>query len=87
VKLGGNVDALVFPGGIGERSVELRETVTRSIECLGLKLDEGKNAGITEGDAKVVDISGDSERKVLVCWTDEQLEMARECVLDRKFWE
>jgi len=87
VKLGGKVDALVFAGGIGERSVELRETVIKAMDCLGFSLDDEKNKGVQEGDAKVVDITGGSSRKTLVCWTDEQLEMARECVLEKKFWE
>lgn len=87
VKLGGKVDALVFAGGIGERSVELRETIISSAGCLGFTLDGEQNAAVKEGDAKVVDITGNSTQKTLVCWTDEQLEMARECVFEKKFWE
>ncbi|KAH9928321.1 Acetokinase family-domain-containing protein [Fomitopsis serialis] len=40
VRLGGKVDALVFSGGIGEKSAELREAIVRSSECLGFQLDE-----------------------------------------------
>ena len=39
-------------------------------------------------EGEVVEI-GDPEdkRRVLVCRTDEQLEMARECSLDKAFWQ
>jgi len=92
VKLNGNVDALVFAGGIGERSRELRETVGRGVECLGFgRIDVGRNANnrVKEGGV-VVDIGGDEKalgKKILVCKTDEQLEMARECALEKRFWE
>ena len=39
----GGLDALVFTGGIGENSVEVREEVCRDMEYLGLKLDTLKN--------------------------------------------
>jgi len=101
VKLGGRVDALVFAGGIGERSVEIRESIVKGVECLGFNLDVGKNEGVNkvrkEGGerVKVVEISGEKKaveersrlRKVLVCWTDEQFEMARECTLEKRFWD
>lgn len=112
VKLGGRVDALVFAGGIGERSVEVRESVVRGAACLGFEIDQEKNQGVSkvrkEGgeSVKVVNVSGGGGdgKKVLVCWTDEQvcqssfsavrftnvivlqLEMARECTLEKRFW-
>ncbi|KAH8100844.1 Acetokinase family-domain-containing protein [Cristinia sonorae] len=94
VKLGGKVDAVVFAGGIGERSVEVRESVVKGVECLGFGIDKGKNEDVQkkreEGgeSVKVVDVSaeGAREKKVLVCWTDEQYEMARECTLEQSFW-
>ena len=82
----------MFAGGIGERSRELREAVGRNIECLGFgRIDAKKNDNkeVKEGGV-VVDISDDSMaqgKKVLVCKTDEQLEMARECALEEKFWK
>lgn len=84
VKLGGKVDALVFAGGIGERSVEIRESVVDGAECLGFGVDKGTNEGVKkvrkeggEG-VKVIDISRkeQGEKKVLVCWTDEQVRFA-----------
>lgn len=79
VKLGGEVDALVFAGGIGEKGSQLRKAIVDKIACLGFELDEGKN---TEPEDKLVaDLSKEGTRhKVLVCQTDEQTEMARQCV-------
>ena len=82
VKLGGKVDALVFAGGIGEHGVGLRKAVVEKVKCLGFQLDEGKNA--KPGDGLVVDI-GKGEKdghRVLICQTDEQTEMARQCAED-----
>ena len=39
----GGLDALVFTGGIGENSVEVREEVCADLEFLGIQLDEMKN--------------------------------------------
>jgi len=78
VKLGGRVDALVFAGGIGEHGVSLRRAVVERVECLGFQLEEGANA--KPGDGLVVDIGKSSDgHRVLVCQTDEQTEMARQC--------
>lgn len=89
VKLGGKVDALVFSGGIGERSAELRQEVAKRVSCLGFSIDEKLNAEVDQGDWVVADVGVDKQNghRLLVCRTDEQLEMAKECALDRKFWE
>ena len=88
--LRGDVDALVFAGGVGERSVELRCAVGGAVSCLGFAaIDETKNREVKDEDGIVVDIGkyDDLEKKkMLVCHTDEQLEMARECSLTREFW-
>jgi acetate kinase len=82
-KLDGQVDALVFAGGIGEKGVKLREEVVRGVKCLGFEIDEGKNEKLD--DEVVVDISGQGARfKTLVCKTDEQFEMARGVLEDRE---
>ncbi len=39
----GGLDALVFTGGIGENSAEVREEVCNNLEFLGIELDEVKN--------------------------------------------
>ncbi|KAG6821461.1 hypothetical protein H0H93_010185 [Arthromyces matolae] len=82
LKLGGAVDALVFSGGIGERSKELRQVVAARARCLGYaEVDEIKNASVGNEDGVVIDIGVSGQQKVLVCRTDEQLEMATNCAL------
>ncbi|KAI7225999.1 acetate kinase, partial [Hortaea werneckii] len=44
VKLRGDVDALVFAGGIGEKGSILREAVVEKIQCFGFELDGSVNA-------------------------------------------
>lgn len=81
LKLGGKVDALVFAGGIGEKGVQLRRRVVEQAGCLGFELDDEKNN--KPEDKIVADISkSGSQHKVLVCQTDEQTEMARQCTND-----
>ncbi len=99
VALGGNVDALVFAGGIGERSARLRAAVVARCACLGFAIDPAANEGRPDArpDDVVVDITaaaahpGPGTRgvvpKVLVCRTDEQLQMARGCAEDDALWD
>ncbi|KAF8071745.1 Acetokinase family-domain-containing protein [Lyophyllum atratum] len=97
LKLGGAVDALVFSGGIGEKSAELRAVVGGRVRCLGFGgVDEGRNGGLGEGEGEgvVVDVGVGVEgrgkgkgKRLLVCRTDEQVEMARACALDEEFRE
>ncbi|KAH7160193.1 Acetokinase family-domain-containing protein [Dactylonectria estremocensis] len=86
VTLGGRVDALVFAGGIGERSAKLRSAVVERIACLGFVIDEDRNSEpvtstVQDLGAKV------SEHSILVCQTDEQFEMARLCAEKEDLWE
>ncbi|KAI1431997.1 acetate kinase [Xylaria sp. CBS 124048] len=78
VALGGRIDALVFAGGIGERSDALRDAVISQAGCLGFELDRAANAQKIENTVQDVGAKG-SRHRVLVCLTDEQLEMARSC--------
>lgn len=75
-KLGGEVDALVFAGGIGENGERLRKAVVDGVRCLGFAVDDEKNGG--PSNEIVTDISGrEAKHKTLICRTDEQLQMAR----------
>lgn len=68
----GGLDALVFCGGIGERSAEIRARVADGLQWLGIDLDHGRNA---EG---AVQISAeDSRTKVMVIPTREEQVIAR----------
>ncbi|KAK3104330.1 hypothetical protein LTR53_018449, partial [Teratosphaeriaceae sp. CCFEE 6253] len=78
VKLGGQVDGLVFAGGIGEKGVELRRAVVQRVRCLGFEVDDDLNAK-PDGKKVVTDIGAKgSKHKVMICRTDEQAEMARQ---------
>lgn len=73
VKLGGQVDALVFAGGIGEKGREFREAVCAQILCLGIGLDKGKNDVVASSEEGVIKISSGERVKTLVVKTDEQV--------------
>lgn len=67
------VDAIVFTGGIGEKSAYLRELVLEHFSHLGLKLDKAANKShssiISTNDSKVI---------AMVVPTNEELEIAIE---------
>ena len=74
VKLDGQVDALVFSGGIGEKSALLRKRVVEKCSCLGFTIDEAKNSQPVEAD--VVDIGKDGKLRTLICKTDEEVSLS-----------
>lgn len=85
VSLHGKVDALVFAGGIGEKSEVLRRRVVHEVGCLGFEIDEVKNG--REMKEVVQDVGREGARhRTLVCLTDEQFEMARHCVVDEELF-
>lgn len=88
LSLRGKVDALVFSGGIGERSRELRSAVGDAVHNLGYStIDEHVNQELERREAAVIDIGKqDGGKRMLVCRTDEQFEMARACSLSDEFW-
>ena len=72
VKLGGEVDALVFAGGIGEKADLFRSKVVEQCRCLGFEIDEQRNQDAIK--KTVQDISSQGARhRTLVCQTDEQV--------------
>jgi acetate kinase len=74
VTLGG-VDALVFTGGVGENSADLRAAACRGVECLGLELDAGANARLRPD----ADIARSGARaRILVVAAREDLQMVSE---------
>ncbi|KAG6328455.1 hypothetical protein ID866_10634, partial [Astraeus odoratus] len=84
-----DVDAIVFAGGVGERSDVLRKKVAQAVRCLGYDvLDDGLNAGVDATRDVVVEVGrgGVQNKRLLVCQTDEQLEMARGCAVAEEFW-
>ncbi|CAG8972625.1 hypothetical protein HYALB_00005394 [Hymenoscyphus albidus] len=85
VTLHGKMDALVFAGGIGEKSYLLRRRVTEECECLGFVIDEKKNGKKIEELVQDVGKEG-AKHRTLVCQTNEQFEMARYCAMDEKLF-
>lgn len=74
----GQVDAVVFTGGIGENSVIVRQKVCAGLENLGIVLDEAENAH-TAGTEALISREG-SLVAVLVIPTDEESEIARQAM-------
>ncbi|GHV54190.1 acetate kinase [Synergistales bacterium] len=72
----GGADAIVFTAGIGENSDSVRAAVTKGLEFMGVKLDEGKNAGLRGKEAVIS--ADDSKVKVMVVPTNEELMIARD---------
>jgi acetate kinase len=76
VALGG-VDALVFTAGVGENAASLREEVCRGLECLGLRIDPGRNTALRP-DADLA--SPGSYGRILILRARENLHIAREAL-------
>lgn len=74
VKLEGKVDALVFSGGIGERSALLRERVVQKCSCLGFVIDQQHNNN--PGQDRVVELGRGEKSLALVCKTDEEVRLS-----------
>jgi acetate kinase len=70
----GGVDLIVFTGGVGENSGDLREGVCKGLEFMGVSLDEAVNMPVRGVDTIVS--TADSRVKVAVIATDEELVIA-----------
>jgi acetate kinase len=69
-------DAIVFAGGIGENSPEVRSRICTGLDWLGVRLDAGKNRQMVGGEGR---IDADGSRVALwVIPTDEELLIARD---------
>ena len=71
----GGLDAIVFTAGIGENSSEIRAMVCSRLEFLGAKIDAERNSG--PGGERLIS-SDDSDVKILIVPTDEELMIARD---------
>ncbi|HWM93926.1 MAG TPA: acetate kinase [Thermoanaerobaculia bacterium] len=72
-------DAIVFAGGIGENSPEIRRRICADLDFLGIALDPARNEAITDG--KEGDIGAEGSRvRVFVIPTNEELLIARDTV-------
>jgi hypothetical protein len=72
-------DAVVFTGGIGENSAEIRARVCKDVDFLGIAIDPAKNQAAVGG--KEGDISAEGARvRTYVIPTNEELLIARDTV-------
>lgn len=70
------LDALIFTGGIGEKSADLRSAVCKDMSYLGLSLDEEKN--IKENGQEIKISEDHSKVGVYIIPTNEELMIARD---------
>jgi acetate kinase len=69
----GGVDLLVFTGGIGEHSPEIRQAICSDLEFLGIKLDRRAN----EKSAEIISTVS-SKARIRIVPTDEDFVIAAE---------
>ena len=70
----GGVDLLIFTGGVGENSYELRSWVCSNMEFMGIRIDEAVNRASRGVDAILS--TADSRVKVATIATNEELVIA-----------
>src|SRR5215213_1679647 len=70
-------DAVIFTGGIGENSAEVRAMICDGLQWLGLELDEERNQSHAGGSEGVISRDG-SRLAAYVIPTDEELLIARD---------
>lgn len=73
----GGVDAIIFTGGIGEHSPEIRQRVMEGLEYLGVDFDFELNKHPVDAHVSVLS-KPDSKVKVAIIPTNEELVIARE---------
>lgn len=74
----GRVDAIVFTAGVGERSPITRAGTLRGLEHMGIKIDLQKNEFSFTGNAETCISAPDSQVKIFVIPTDEELVMTED---------
>ena len=73
----GGADAVVFTGGVGENSIEVRARIIEGLQWMGLDLDEAANAGMHDGAEGRIS-RPESRLAAWVIPTDEELLIARD---------
>jgi acetate kinase len=76
----GGLDAVIFTGGIGQGSAEVRALALQGLECMGVALDARRNRDARGFDEVCRVSTDDSKVAVLVVPTDEERMMAREAL-------
>jgi acetate kinase len=76
----GGLDAVIFTGGIGQGSAEVRALALQGLNCMGIELDAARNRDArSSGEVSVISTES-SKIAVLVVPTDEERMMAREAL-------
>ena len=74
--LNGNVDALIFTGGIGENAPRIRQRILANLDGLGFVLDHNRNKQTLQAD---MDLSAkNSPSRVLLIHAQEEREIAKQ---------
>jgi acetate kinase len=76
----GGLDAVVFTGGIGQGSAEVRALALQGLDCMGITLEAQRNRDARGFDEVCRISTDDSKVAVLVVPTDEERMMAREAL-------
>ncbi len=74
----GGADVIIFTGGIGENSANVRSRICENLGWAGLKLNEKKNQQIVGQEGQIS--TDDSSLHAYVIPTDEELVIARDTV-------
>jgi len=74
----GRVDALVFTAGVGEQAFAIRRRFLEGLEILGIKADFEKNDISKTPNAETDITAPDSNTKIYVIPTDEELVMTED---------
>jgi len=76
----GGLDAVIFTGGIGQGSAEVRALALQGLGCMGIMLDDQRNRDARGFDEVCRISTDDSKVTLLVVPTDEECMMAREAL-------
>jgi acetate kinase len=74
----GGADGVVFTGGIGENSADVRAHICSGMEWAGLRLDQNKNEEMVGREGEIS--AADSKLRAYAIPTDEELLIARDTV-------
>jgi len=72
----GGADAVVFGGGIGENSAEVRARICAGMEWCGIEIDEARNRAVAGGAARIT--RDDAGIRVWVVNVDEETLIAKD---------
>ena len=75
----GGTDSIVFTGGIGENSPDIRQRIMKGLEWFGIRINDSLNQEMVKGKEGQISES-DSRVKVLVIPTNEELLIARDTI-------